>query len=81
LLNSGERQVLPLIVAGLLNKQIASALNVSEVTVKVRRANLMRKLEASSLPHFVQIATRLGVVNDHASADVTTGEARGRSSV
>ena len=68
LLNVGERKVLSLVVAGALNKQIASALGVSEVTVKVRRASLMRKLGATSLAELVQIAAKLGVSAEGAAA-------------
>ncbi len=49
-----ERQVCDLVVAGLLNKQIAAALGTSEKTVKVHRARVMRKLEAESLPELVR---------------------------
>ena len=70
LLSLGERKVLAFVVAGLLNKQIAATLRVSEVTVKVRRASLMRKLRAASLPELVQIAAKLGVARD--AADVGT---------
>ena len=61
LLNIGERRVLAAVVGGLLNKQIAAALQVSEVTVKVRRASLMRKLGATSVAELVLIANKLGV--------------------
>ena len=44
---------------GLANKQIAAALDLKEVTVKVHRAQVMRKLEAKSLPELVRIADRL----------------------
>jgi len=60
-LTPGERSVLARVLSGLLNKQIAAELGVSEVTVKVRRASLMRKLNADSLPALVQIAGRLGI--------------------
>ena len=59
LLSVGERQVLGLVVVGRLNKQIAGALGVSEVTVKVRRASLMRKLQVTSLPELVQLVNTL----------------------
>jgi FixJ family two-component response regulator len=59
LLTVGERQVLGLVVLGRLNKQIAGALGVSEITVKVRRASLMRKLEVTSLPELVQLVNKL----------------------
>ncbi|KPY34962.1 LuxR family transcriptional regulator [Pseudomonas syringae pv. primulae] len=58
-LNTGEQQVMALVVAGLLNKQIAARLNVSEITVKVRRGSVMRKMEADSLAELVRFAERL----------------------
>jgi FixJ family two-component response regulator len=56
-----EREVLPLVVAGLLNKQIAGELAASERTVKFHRAHIMEKMEAESLADLVRIAERLGV--------------------
>ncbi|MDR6236548.1 response regulator transcription factor [Pseudomonas oryzihabitans] len=58
-LNEGERAVLARVVTGLLNKQIAAQLGVSEITVKVRRAALMRKLQAGSLAELVKMVERL----------------------
>jgi FixJ family two-component response regulator len=58
-LTDGERQVMDLVVTGLLNKQIAARLDVSEVTVKVRRGALMRKMNADSLAELVKISERL----------------------
>lgn len=58
-LNDGERAVLARVVTGLLNKQIAVQLGVSEITVKVRRAALMRKLQAGSLAELVKMVERL----------------------
>jgi|SRR5579859_880873 len=60
-LSSREREILPLITAGLLNKQIASEVGLSEVTVKVHRSHLMTKLHAKSLPDLVRMADALGV--------------------
>ena len=60
-LNSREREILPLITVGLLNKQIASEVGLSEVTVKVHRSHLMTKLQARSLPDLVRMADALGV--------------------
>lgn len=54
-----EREVLELVVAGLLNKQIADQLGTSELTVKTHRAHLMQKTEAESLAHLVRMAERL----------------------
>ncbi|QHF01048.1 MULTISPECIES: response regulator transcription factor [Pseudomonas syringae group] len=58
-LNQGEQQVMALVVTGLLNKQIAARLNVSEITVKVRRGSMMRKMQADSLAELVRFAERL----------------------
>ena len=54
-----EREVMPLVASGLLNKQIAARLELSEVTVKVHRAQIMQKLQARSLADLVRIADRL----------------------
>lgn len=58
-LNEGEREVVRRVVQGLLNKQVAAQLNLSEITVKVRRANAMRKLQAQSLAALVRITEKL----------------------
>lgn len=60
-LTAGEQQVVQLVVQGLLNKQIAATLNLSEVTVKVRRGAAMRKMEAASLADLVKISERLKI--------------------
>jgi FixJ family two-component response regulator len=56
-----EREVMGLLVAGRRNKQIAGEIGTSEVTVKVHRTNLMRKMEASSLVDLVAMAAKLGL--------------------
>ncbi len=56
-----EREVLPLVVSGLPNKQIAAKIGTSETTVKVHRSQLMRKMGANSLPELVRMAERLGM--------------------
>src|SRR5580658_5150606 len=56
-----EREVLPLVVYGLPNKQIAAEIGTSETTVKVHRSQLMRKMGANSLPELVRMAERLGM--------------------
>jgi RNA polymerase sigma factor (sigma-70 family) len=56
-----EREVLPLVISGLLNKQIAAEINASEATVKVHRSQLMRKLEAKSVPDLVRMAEKMGI--------------------
>ncbi|MFT3999247.1 MAG: response regulator [Rhizobium sp.] len=58
-LTSGERDVFDLVVTGLLNKQIASELDIKEVTVKVRRARIMQKMAAGSLADLVRMADQL----------------------
>jgi FixJ family two-component response regulator len=60
-LSARERQILPLITAGLLNKQIAAEVGLSEVTVKVHRHKLMAKLNAKRLPDLVRIVDELGI--------------------
>jgi FixJ family two-component response regulator len=60
-LTDGERTVMTLVVAGLLNKQIAARLGLSEITIKVRRGHVMRKMQASSLPELVRMADTLGL--------------------
>ncbi len=56
-----EREVLPLVVSGLLNKQIAGEIGTSETTVKVHRGQLMRKMGADSLAELVRLAERVGI--------------------
>jgi FixJ family two-component response regulator len=56
-----EREVMDLVVAGLLNKQIADELGMSELTVKTHRAHLMEKTAADSLAHLVRMAEKLRV--------------------
>lgn len=56
-----EREVMALVVAGRLNKQVAAELAISEITVKAHRGKVMRKMRARSLPDLVKIAAKLGV--------------------
>jgi FixJ family two-component response regulator len=58
-----EREVLPLVVSGLLNKQIAGEIGTSEATVKVHRSQLMRKMGADSVADLVRLAERVGIRN------------------
>ena len=60
-LTSGERRVLPLVVSGRPNKQIAGEIGTSEATVKVHRSQLMRKMGADSLPELVRMAEKIGI--------------------
>ena len=61
LLTPREREVMALVTAGLMNKQIAAQLDVSEVTVKVHRGNAMGKMRARSLAELVRMADVLGI--------------------
>jgi FixJ family two-component response regulator len=61
-LTSREREVLPFVVSGRLNKQIAGELQVSEMTIKVHRGQIMRKMRARSLVDLVRMADRLGII-------------------
>lgn len=56
-----EREVMGLVIRGLLNKQIASELGASETTIKVHRAQAMRKMQAESLPDLVRMAEKLSL--------------------
>jgi FixJ family two-component response regulator len=60
LLTERERQIMTLVVIGRPNKQIAAELELSEMTVKVHRGQVMRKMHAGSLPELVRMADRLG---------------------
>jgi FixJ family two-component response regulator len=60
-LSRREREVMALVVSGLLNKQIAGELGISEITVKAHRGKVMRKMGARSLADLVKMTERLGV--------------------
>jgi FixJ family two-component response regulator len=56
-----EREVLPLVVSGLLNKQAAAELGISEITLQIHRGNIMKKMRAGSLADLVRIAGALEI--------------------
>ena len=60
-LTAREREVMALVVSGLLNKQVGGELGISEITVKAHRGQVMRKMKADSLPDLVTMAARLGL--------------------
>jgi FixJ family two-component response regulator len=60
-LSRREREVMALVVSGLLNKQVGGELGISEITVKAHRGQVMRKMQAGSLPALVKMAARLDV--------------------
>jgi len=61
-LTSREREVMALVAAGLMNKQIADRLGVAEITVKIHRSRLIQKLGARSVPDLVRMAQALGIM-------------------
>jgi FixJ family two-component response regulator len=63
-LSAREREVMEMVVAGLMNKQIAFQLGLSEITVKIHRGNAMRKMEARSLADLVRMAELLKSARD-----------------
>jgi FixJ family two-component response regulator len=60
-LTTREREVMALVVSGMLNKQVGGHLGISEITVKAHRGQVMRKMNADSLPALVMMAARLGI--------------------
>ena len=60
-LTAREREVMRQVISGLLNKQVAAELNITEFTVKVHRGQVMRKMRADSLAHLVRMAESLGI--------------------
>ena len=60
-LTAREQQVMAFVTSGLMNKQVAGEIGVSEVTVKVHRSNVMRKMGAKSLADLVRMADALGI--------------------
>jgi FixJ family two-component response regulator len=62
-----EQQVLPLLVSGLLNKQAAGKLGITEYTVQIHRGHIMRKMEADSFAALVKLASKLNLESSEAS--------------
>ena len=58
-----EREVLPLVVSGWLNKQIAAEIGTTEATIKVHRSQLMKKMSANSVPELVRMADKIGITS------------------
>jgi FixJ family two-component response regulator len=58
-----EREVMALVVSGMLNREIGGELGITEITVKAHRGQVMRKMKADSLPDLVTMAARLGVLS------------------
>jgi FixJ family two-component response regulator len=56
-----EREVMALVTAGLMNKQIAAEIGIAEITVKIHRGHIMRKMAAKSLADLVRMAQALGL--------------------
>ncbi len=67
-----EREVLPLVASGLLNKQAAAELGISEVTLQIHRGKIMHKMEAASLADLVRIAEKLKIPINHSRYAQTT---------
>jgi FixJ family two-component response regulator len=68
LLTPREREVLPLVVSGLLNKQAAAQLGISEITLQIHRGKIMKKMQAKSLASLVRMAGSLQAALDRQSA-------------
>jgi FixJ family two-component response regulator len=67
-----EREVLPLVVSGFMNKQSAAELGISEITLQIHRSNIMRKMEAASLADLVRMADKLHIPVTHSRRSGTS---------
>jgi DNA-binding NarL/FixJ family response regulator len=67
-LTQREREVMTLVVSGLLNKQVGGELGISEITVKAHRGNVMRKMKAESFVNLINMAMRLRVTRPIATS-------------
>jgi FixJ family two-component response regulator len=72
-LSRREREVMALVVSGLLNKQVGGELGISERTVKAHRGQVMQKMKADSLAHLVKMAAKLGVAAGRSDQMLTAG--------
>jgi RNA polymerase sigma factor (sigma-70 family) len=63
-----EREVLPLVVSGWLNKQIAAEIGTTEATIKVHRSQLIKKMGANSVPELVRMADKIGITSAYFKA-------------
>ena len=73
-----EREVLPLVVSGLLNKQAAAELGISEITLQIHRGSIMKKMHAESLAELVRMAGALEIPDDPLAAFAEIGWDRSR---
>jgi FixJ family two-component response regulator len=64
-LTTREKEVMALAAKGLMNKQIAGQMNLSEITVKIHRAHAMKKMQAKSFADLVRMAESLGTAQGH----------------
>jgi FixJ family two-component response regulator len=68
-LSPREREALPLVISGLMNKQAAAVLGISEITLQIHRRKIMAKMAADSLPDLVRMADALSIAPTHSRRD------------